>query len=331
MERKAIKEDTMKRKFEFVDIMVSIGMVATLVGAYAFFQLGDGRAVTVNTTDNYMTNPPMNALVQAKLQPAIGQTIVDQARLERQFAADVSRGAGQLASAMRAAERPAGRGLDEIEVWAAQMEADHKARVQQVMGRSIISLTQQGMRSGALSADSLSNSVNDRIIETASKMGRKMEKAFARNWQPRLGQMIVATAKQKRRYTDHMQERIGKATVALASAQYAFQTKQSGFETQLKALTAAAERNAAQSEIFARLPKENLNWQRALGIPHMPNWAVVESQTSPGMPVTYLILATVGLVTMFFFGLTWPRHGRKIELVGHGREGMESERYRKAV
>ena len=95
----------MKRKFELVDVIVSIGMVATLLGAYAFFQVSVGGAVTVTTAANHMTNPPMNAMVQAKLQPAMGQAIVDQAMLERQFAADMNRGASNLASAIRAAER----------------------------------------------------------------------------------------------------------------------------------------------------------------------------------------------------------------------------------
>jgi hypothetical protein len=115
----------MKRKFEFVDVMVSIGMVATVFGAYAFFQVSDGGAVSVTTTANHMTNPPLKAMVQAKLQPAMGQAIVDQAVLERQFAADRRRGSSKLASAVRATEGHPSGGLDKIEAGATQIEADH--------------------------------------------------------------------------------------------------------------------------------------------------------------------------------------------------------------
>ncbi|UCE63820.1 MAG: hypothetical protein JSU59_01280 [Nitrospirota bacterium] len=321
----------MKRKFELVDIIVSIGMVATLLGAYAFFQVSVGGAVTVNTAPNHMTNPPMNALVQAKLQPAMGQAIVEQAVLERQFAADMNRGASNLASAIRAAERQPRGGLDQIDARAAQIEAEHTARVQYVMGRSIIMLTKQGMRSGALSTDNLSNSVNDRIIESAQERGRKMDRAFAKNWQPRLGQWIVAGATQERRYAGHVQERIGQATVDLASIQHAYQRKRAGIQTQFKALTAAAARTAEQPDLFARLPKADPNWQWALGIPNMPQVEVVEARTASEIPFTYLMAASAGLVAMFFFGLTLPRGNRNPEPVVHRMEERKQERYRKAV
>jgi hypothetical protein len=187
------------------------------------------------------------------------------------------------------------------------------------------------MRAGALSADNLSNRVNDRIIENAQAMGMKMHEAFAKNWQPRLGQWIVAAAKQERRYAGHVQERLGQATVDLASTQHAYQTKRAGLQSQFKALTAAAARTEGQPDLFARLPKAPTNWQWALGIPNMPQMEIVEARTFPEIPSTYLMVASVGLVTMFFFGLTLPHAGRKAEAVAHRMEGRKQERYRKAV
>ena len=64
----------MKRKFELVDLMVLIGMVATVFGSYAFFQVTDSGAVSVSTEAHHMTNHPIKAFVQAKLQPAMGQS-----------------------------------------------------------------------------------------------------------------------------------------------------------------------------------------------------------------------------------------------------------------
>jgi hypothetical protein len=321
----------MKRTFELVDLMVLIGMGATVFGAYAFFQVTNSSAVSISAEANHGTNHRIQALVQAKLQPAMGQAIVDQALLERQFAADISRGARKLTSATRATEGHPHRGLDQIEAWAAQMEAEHKARVQYVMGRSIVRLTQQGMRAGALSADNLSNSVNDRIIENVQAMGMKMHQAFAKNWQPRLGQWIVAAAKQERRYAGHVQERLGQATVDLASTQHAYQTKRAGVQAQFRALTAAAARIEEQPDLFARLPKANLNWQWALGIPIMPQDEVMEARIFPEIPSTYLMVASIALVTMFFFGWTLPGGGQKVEVTAHPMEGRKQARYRKAV
>ena len=321
----------MKRKFELVDVIVSIGMVATLLGAFAFFQVSIGSAVSVNKSANHITNPPMHVLVQAKLQPAIGQAIVDQAILDWQFATDINREASNLASAIRAAERRPRGGLDQIETRAAQIETEHTARVQYVMGRTILVLTNQGMRSGALSTDNLSNGVNARIIKTSLEKGRKMDRAFAKNWQPRLGQMIVAAAKQEGRVSERAQERIGQATVDLANSQHSYQTKRAGIQNQFKALMAAAARTEGQSDRFARLPQNDLNWRWALGIPSIPQVEMVEARTLPEIPINYLMVASAGLVTLFFLGLTLPRGDRKSEAIVQRREERTQERYRKAV
>ena len=321
----------MKRKFELVDVMASIGMVATLLGAYAFFQVTDGGAVSISPAPHNMTNPPMKALVAAKLQPAMGQAIVDQAMLERQFGSEISRGAEKLATAIWAAERQSGGRLNQIESRAGKIEADHKALVQYVMGRSIVRLTQQGMRSGALSADNLSTSVNDRIIQNTQAMGMKMNEAFAKNWQPRLGQMIVAAAKLERRVSERIQERIGEATVELASSQHTYQTKRAGIQTQFKALMAASARTERQPNLFARLPQHDLNWQWALDIPTMAKMEMVKARILPEIPFTFLMVASVGLVTMFFFGLTLPRGGRKPEALAYRMGERKQEKYRKAI
>ena len=141
----------------------------------------------------------------------------------------------------------------------------------------------------------------------------------------------MAAAKQEHRYGSHVQERLGQATVDLASTQHAYQTKRAGFQAQFKALTAAAARVEEQPDLFAPLPKSNLNWQWALGIPIMPRDEVMEARIFPEIPFTYLMVASIGLVTMFFFGWTLPWGGQKVEVTVHRMEGRKQERYRKAV
>ena len=321
----------MKRKLELIDVMVSIGMVATLIGAYAFFQVSDGAAVSFTPATNQMAHPTMTVLVQAKLQPAMGQAIVDRARLEQQFASDISRGTAKLASAIRAGERQPHGGLDKIEKRAAQMEADHRARVQYVMGRSTVILTKQGMRAGALSADNLENGVNERIIARRSRKGQKYGAGLYEGLATTLGRWIVEAARQEGRYDGHIQERIGRATVDLASIQHAYHVQRASLQNQFNALTAAAARIEPQPDSFARLPKADPNWQYALSISKIPQLDVMKAGTGPEIPVYYVMAATVGLVTMFFLGLSIPREGRKSEARATWIEGRKQDRYRKAV
>jgi hypothetical protein len=332
----------MKKQLELVDVLVWIGMVVTVVGAYAFFQVTVGGATPATPAVNQMTDFPLNVLVQAKLQPAMGQAIVDRAGLDRQFAEDIIHGASKLASAVRAAERPSHERVEQVEARAAQMEADHHARVQYVMGRSIVIGTRQGMRAGALSADTLSNSVNGRIIEKAQARGRQMHDAFTKHWQARLGQWIVAAAAQARHSAGHFQERIGQATVDLARIQHVYQTKRAHLQTQFEALTAAARRTAAQPDLLAQAPQADPNWPWALGISTLPQVEVVETRPAPELPVLYFLVASAGFATLLY---GWPRlekppssGGRvtvsggeqKSESVVSGREEQIREQYRKA-
>lgn len=320
----------MNRKFELMDVIVAIGMIATVLGALAVFQASYGGVVAVTTSAKSVINPPMEAAVQAMLQPAMGQAIVDQAILEREFAADMIRGASKLASAAQGAEHHLTGGLDTIQERAAQFESDHKSRVQYVMGKIIVTLTGQGMRAGALTADTLSNPFNNRIISTAKAMGRNMEEAFAKNWQPRLGQWIVALAEREQAYAAHMQERIGQATVDLASLQHAYQTERTGLQSQVKALTAAAVRTEAAADRVAHVSMADINLQKALGFPNIYQLEVVGSRTYPEIPFVFLLVACAGLFMMFLVGLSLPRRGRTMKAVARPLEERNPGRYRKA-
>ncbi len=108
-------------------------------------------------------NPPIEIMVQ----PGRGQAIVDQTTLKSKWTTDVMRNARKIFPASLAAPHKPIGGLNTIESQTTQFKADHHSGVQHIMGKTIVNLTDQGMRSGVLSADSLSNKFNDRIILTA--------------------------------------------------------------------------------------------------------------------------------------------------------------------
>ena len=319
----------MKRQFEIVDIIVAIGMISTMIGALAFYQATYGGTAGIMTPTKAKPNPPMHVLVQTLLQPAMGQAIVDHAILEQQFVTDVSQGATKLYRATQAAGRPPMRGLGSIESRANQAQSEHKANVQYMMGRAIMTQTRQGLRAGALTADGLWNQVNQRIIENAQKIGDRMDQAFVRNWQPRLGQWIVRAAKQEHRYMGRIQERIGQATVELASIQHAYIINRADLKKQFKALTAASVRTNAQTELLAQLFTAERNFQRAPANPRMLSLQREEAGTLPGIPLAYLAVASASLIIMFLVGLTLPRAIREEE---RNLDTIEKrmERYRKA-
>jgi hypothetical protein len=321
----------MQRKLEVVDVLVAIGMVATLLGGYLLFKASYGGALAVATPTNQVTNPPMKLMVQAMLQPAIGQAIVDHAVLERQFASDVLRGASKLYQATLATEHHPIGGLDTIEARAAQFKADHEARVQHVMGKIIVNLTHQGVRAGVISADNLSNKFNERIISTAKTTGDFMKEAFANNWQPRLGQWIVSAAKKERAFAGHVQERLGQATVQLATTQHEYLTKREEIQNQLEALVAAAARTNAQTDLFARLARADANMQQALGIQSMPTFEVVEARTLPEIPIGYMLAAFTALVGVFLISFTFPTRRHEPEDLVERIQNLRKEMYRKVA
>lgn len=303
----------MKRTLEFTDVMAVIGMVATMFGGYLFYQASYGGAFVTMTPADAMTNPSTKSMVQSMLQPALGQVIVDQATLERQFAHDITRGASNLYRASLIAERRPIGGLDTIESQATQLKADHSGRVQHMMGQAIVALTSRGIRVGALSADNLSNSFNDRIIARAKGIKDFLESTFAQRWQARLGQWIVDAATKEWRFAGRMQERMGQEIVNLAMVQENYLARSVENRIQRQALTAAVTRTETQSHQFMRLVRFDGNFQQILGVQSMPGVEVMELRMLPEIPFRYMLAALFGLSMVLVFGLSFPGGRREPE------------------
>ncbi len=143
----------MQRKYDFMDLIVAIGLCATIVGGGLLFIVTNGTW-QARTPAVESTGPSSGSLGGMYwVQPALGQAqaIVGQSFLERQYARAVSPGLNQLEGVnierTRWQNSPFGY-LDGIETGAAHAEADHADRVQGAMGRAIINFTQQGIRAG---------------------------------------------------------------------------------------------------------------------------------------------------------------------------------------
>ena len=114
------------------------------------------------------------------LQPAIGQAIVDQALLERHTNRSIAESASEWNRATMAVQdlqsRPGGPYGYVIRT-AIVGPAMHSARVQEVMGRSIVNFTRRGVRSGVLSGEPVS-AYNADMIRKTEAMGLRRSLAW---------------------------------------------------------------------------------------------------------------------------------------------------------
>lgn len=321
----------MKRKLAVIDLLVAIGMAATILGGYLIFQASYGGNWALPHPTQFKNNPPVHMIVQSMLQPAIGQTIVEENLLERQFTNEVMRGADRLFKATEVANRRSNSDMGSLIAQARQFKADHLARTQYVMGRTIVNLTRQGMKQGILSGENLTNPFNDRIVATVQAIGATMEENFGKKEQARLGQWIIAAAQKQQRFSGLLQERIGTGIVNVAKAQERFVTQREALQKQLTALVAAAARTKAQPALMTQLSLAKANLPQALGVRNTPlSFEVAEARTWPDIPFGYMIIAFGLLVAAFFVGLAFPSEQRKPEEMMDHMQTLTKEMYRKA-
>ncbi len=162
----------MQRKYELVDLMVAVGLFATIVAGGLVFMAANGT-LSVLPREQGVSEQPIGTLDGMRwLQPVLGQAILDQEMLERRnhkvAPAAVKQLNGVTAEYRRWQNSPFGY-LESIKTSAAGGSANHATRVQAVMGRAIVHFTQRGIRSGVLSPETQVSDYNSRMIKSEAK------------------------------------------------------------------------------------------------------------------------------------------------------------------
>lgn len=311
----------MKRYCEPIDGMVAIGMVATLLGGYFLFMAANGvlqGAPMIPTTMVGMAIGPTTAMEW--LQPAFGEAVVDNELRELTTASELAAAVKRLNVVTLAGQyigSISGQSGDMVKAGAQAMDADHMARVQYVVGRSIVTATSRGVRTGLVSAANDQTVFNRRVIETAAATGDRLDARYADMREPLLGQLIVASSEDADRDHGRIQERIGAAVARVTAIQENASERIGETQAQLGLLTVAAVRGEPMSESFERA-------ERGAGTPRPVS--VAEERSWPDVPARTLILASIGLIGLFGAGLFMP--GAKPEEPMH----EEAERrYRKTA
>jgi hypothetical protein len=312
----------MRRRFEPIDLMVAVGVCATIVCGYVMFlsangQLKGAAPQSMGTTD--ITD------AMSLVQPALGQAIVEDVLLEQRASRDISAAAMQLSQAIIARQRfdmgSVGR-TDDIINQAAKAEAEHLARVQYVLGRSIVGFTTRGIRSGALSARDASSGFNRRMIETTQGAGAKLDEQFRQTHQTNLGRDILLASQDRMRLAERIQQRLGTTIVAIASVQDRYQQGLQALQEQLASTAIAAIKTQDRDTLLARLAEADFSGASA-------SLPAAEIRSWPEVPMGVLFAVCGALIGVFVLGMVLPVGRPEVEAMAE--EEVRMPKYRKTA
>lgn len=289
----------MGRKYDLVDVVVAIGLVATLFGGYLLVTAADGFwqapiAPAVNMT--IVTHDPSTGMQY--LQPVLGQAILQDILLDREAGTALSSSAMELNRAVSESQLLSTTLLSPLvlaELRAFGQEADHRARVQYVMGKSVVNQTRRGLASGALSAGRYADEFNAALIERAELIGQRMHDQFESTRQATLGRSIIEAIQEEDRMASAVQERIGRAVVQVTQAQEGYVEAKAAGQIQLASAMSAAARTDALVDRLALLEESKAG--RTMVAYH----STATADISRGA----LVLACLGLIALFVGGLAF--------------------------
>jgi len=320
----------MKRHLEPVDLVVAVGLFATVACVYLFFASTTGAldagvppAATIGRAPDIMDSMDW-------VQPALGQAIVDDYLLSRREASTRAATQEQLSRAMLVTlgleSSPNGQ-FESIRAWAARVEADQAARAQYVMGRFIVNFTQRGVRTGILGSDTyLLNDYNSRLIKLAETYGARISDEFQAGLQESIGWAVVRASHDHSAYMEQSQERLGRAIVRATHADSMFREALEAEQGQIGALVFAQASTLNQADLFRQLAQADFSAQRGPA----PQSA---ERTWPDMPAGVLFGASAILIGLFFTGLLMPTARPEEEAAAESKEARpeKPERYRRTA
>lgn len=312
----------MSYRFNSLDILVGVGLCAIVFGALVFF---------VATSGAFLVSGPQPAAIEdslpsteaAWLQPALGKAIVERAVLQQrteQIMAAATSEWNQAMQAHRSFQAIPGGPMAFVMDRAASVPREHAARVQAVMGRSIVNFTQRGIRSGMLSADLYLSDYNQGMIAATEIRGKRMHQEFESTWQSVLGQWIVDVTRETQRRVAGVQEQLGSAIVHMAQARMGLEGAWASNQYQLGSLMSAVDRTGTLDDRAmmsdAMRPE---GFAASIGLSSMPD-----------IPIGYLMAAALLLCSVFFGGLVLSAAAREAKALAEAKRNAGRWTYRMA-
>lgn len=165
------------------------------------------------------------------------------------------------------------------------------------MGQAIVNFTARGIRSGVLSADQYRSEYNTNMIRITEAWGQRLDQEFTSTWQATLGRGIVDEFQNYTERAGAIQERVGTALVQVTQAQVGSEEIRAVQQEQLASLMVAAIRTEALTDRLTLLAAiESFPEDTAIASTEPASW--------PEIPIGYLTVSGLMLVTVFFGGLS---------------------------
>jgi hypothetical protein len=292
----------MKRHLEPVDLIVAVGLFATILCGYFVFMVANGTlAAGVPQTVAFEGSASMGRMSAMEwVQPVLGQAIVENYLAEREASLETAQAVTELNRAFtkeQSLQAAPNAHLERIAVHADQIDQEHAARMQYVTGRSIVTSTARGVRAGALSPSQIGGSFNRRIIEMAEASMKGMEDSYRQTREPILGWAIVSAGQQHLTFAEQLQRRLGTAITRVVRVQDRYEQTLGEAQGQLASVALASVHTAQVSDRFTQLAKADFR---------QPAPAFSEPRSWPDIPIGLFIAFSTCLVGLFFVGLLTP-------------------------
>lgn len=302
----------MKRQLELIDLMVVVGLCATVLGGLGLFvatsgSLAAGYVETMVDTLSAGILDPMQWV-----QPALGDAIVSDVLLGRAANQKTIEAATAFDRARLANDQLQSAPLAYLERIAAHdglVEADHAARLQFVMGQRIVNATLRGIRAGIYQqVPAVADRYNRRLIRTVELNAIRMDNQYRQAHQPLLGWEIVAATQIHEHLQGQVQERLGHAIVQSVMVQEAYGTALAGAQEQLATVTLAAIHQERVADRFARLAAADSRQVRQPLFSGPRSW--------PEIPMGIMVALSFGLIGIFLIGVSTPspRHEAAVSM-----------------
>ena len=317
----------MSHRYNSIDIIVGVGMCAIVFGAVLVFFVANGTYQAAIPQPVSIEQPVGIELGMTRLQAALGQAIVDQALFEQRANQVMAQSASEWNRAMLAHhdwQSLPGGPFGAVMRQAAIVPVEHMARVQAVMGRAIVNFTSRGIRSGLLSAEQYLSDYNKKMIRATDASGQRLDHEFASTWQATLGRRIVDASQNYRWRAGAIQEQLGSALVHVTQAQTGSEEVRAAQQEQLASLVVAAIRTEALADHATLLAAiESLPDDTGVLSTKPASW--------PDIPMGYLIVAGLMLVTVFFGGLSLTAQTRETKALAEVKHQASRWVYRVAA
>jgi len=285
----------MQRRYEFVDLIVAMGLFATIVAGGLLFLAANGTLSLSPSRLDQRAQPVSTLNGLRWLQPVLGQAIVDQDLLERRYEkagpAAVAHLTGIIGEHRRWQNSPFGY-LDSIKLFAAREDADHRTRAQAVMGRAIVNFTGRGIRTGVLFGEQAGSDYNARMIGGTEATGQRIDAQFLVNWQPNLGRAVVVASQDDTSVSALRQERLGAGIVRVTAVQSTYEEAHAWLQEQLGSAVLAAARTELQTR-----GSERVETSRQSSVTE------AEREPWPEIPSVAIVAGSFILLSLFMAGL----------------------------